>query len=168
MWTLYSFLTLLVINTSAQNCEINSDCPDFFKCSHGACIESVANYRSQIAGSILIVLIASLSNAGGVGTGLIVMPVLFSMFRLSVHAAIPMCDVVILGASMIGIGVKILSRDPHRDRPLVMYDLILLIIAPLLLGTILGVVVNTYTPDFVILSLLCLVLMYFSYKSIIL
>jgi uncharacterized membrane protein YfcA len=168
MWTLFSLLYFLLINTFASKCEINSDCPDFFICSHGTCIESVASYRTQIAGSILIVLIASLSNAGGVGTGLIVMPVLISMFRLSVHAAIPMCDVVILGTSVIGIGVKILSRDPYRDRPLVMYDLILLIIPPLLLGTILGVVVNTYTPDFVILSLLCLVLMYFSYKSIIL
>lgn len=169
MWKLY-IISMVLIYTSAQKCTINSECPQSFNCSDGVCTHKSVEYfnRTEIIGSILITLITSLSNAGGIGSGLIVLPVLIIMFGLNVHAAIPLCDVVILGGSLIGIWMKIMKRDPLRDRPLIMYDLILLIMSPLLFGTTIGVMVNTFTPDSVIFCLVSLVLAYFSYKSFIL
>ena len=90
----------------------------------------------EIIGYLIIFIISGLANAAGIGGGPVMTPILVCLFFFETHTAIPLAQVIVFGGSLVAISVKLSSRHPTRDRPLIFYQLIMLIQAPLLFGII--------------------------------
>ena len=159
--TALSFLTLVV------GCKTDSDCSRL-----SVCISEECEHKDlfpmgvvEYLGVFLVILLAGLSNAGGVGGGAIMTPILILLFGFIPHYAIPISQVIIFGGSLIAIAMKLPSRHPTRDKPLIFYDLILLTNSPLLLGISTGVMLNEILPSWVIELLLTIVLVYMAFNT---
>jgi uncharacterized membrane protein YfcA len=113
----------------------------------------------------LIALCALLSAGGGIGGGALFIPIYLIIYGLTAHQAIPLSKITIFGLAIGGFSVLYSKRHPYRDAPLIDYDLGLLLIPCILLGTIAGVYLNVIFPAFVIVVSLVLLLTYTSFVT---
>jgi uncharacterized membrane protein YfcA len=99
-----------------------------------------------------------------VGGGGIFVPVLSFLGGFSLKDAIPLSNVFILGGSVASLWVNAPLRHPVADRPLIDY-VVSMVIGPMLLGgTMVGVLLNTVSPDFMVTGLLAVVLTFATYR----
>jgi uncharacterized membrane protein YfcA len=117
---------------------------------------------SQIIGSFLVLIASGLANAGGIGGGPIMVIILMTLFHLKAHESVPISQLIIFGGSLIAIFIKVFLRHPIKIRPLIDFDISLLLCSPILLGTSLGVMINLVIPQWLILLLLTILLFYIS------
>jgi uncharacterized membrane protein YfcA len=122
--------------------------------------------RYEIIGYILIFLVSALANSAGVGGGPIMTPILVCLFCFNTHTAIPLSQVTVFGGALLAVGMKIPNRHPTRDRPLINYQLIMLVQAPLLFGTAFGAIINTILPSWLIELLLTMMIVVMCYKTL--
>lgn len=120
---------------------------------------------SEIIGYILIFIISALANSAGIGGGPVMTPILVLLFAFQTHTAIPLAQVIVFGGALMAIGLRMPVRHPTRDRPLIFYQLIMLVQAPLLFGTSLGALLNTLFPAWLIEILLTSVLVFMCYNT---
>lgn len=167
MPSLLNILTALSFLTLVLSCRTDSDCSRLSVCISEECEHKDLFPMSitEYLGVILVILLAGLSNAGGIGGGAIMMPILILLFGFVPHYAIPISQVIIFGGSLIAIVMKLPSRHPTRDKPLIFYDLILLTTSPLLLGISTGVMLNEIFPSWIIELLLTIVLAYMTFNT---
>ena len=116
----------------------------------------------KIIGSFLVLIASGLANAGGIGGGPIMVIILMTLFEVAVHEAVPISQLIIFGGSLIAILIKVFLRHPIKVRPLIDFDISLLLCSPILLGTSFGVMINLIIPQWLILLLLTLLLFYIS------
>ncbi|CAG9324215.1 unnamed protein product [Blepharisma stoltei] len=159
-------LILLIALVTAQNkfspkCKKDSDCDPMNHCNEevGKCVHKDLMPLSgqEVAGTILVFLMSALSNAGGIGGSSIMIAFLLLIFNFETHMVIPIVQVIIMSGSIIAVFLKFKSRHPARDRPLIFYDILMLEVAPLLLGSSIGVFLNIGFPTWLILAILILV-----------
>eukprot|EP00927_Polykrikos_kofoidii_P000557 TRINITY_DN10207_c0_g1_i1.p1 TRINITY_DN10207_c0_g1~~TRINITY_DN10207_c0_g1_i1.p1 ORF type:complete len:579 (-),score=68.07 TRINITY_DN10207_c0_g1_i1:201-1937(-) len=98
-----------------------------------------------------------LCSATGVGGNIIQVSLFMVMGRLSPHDAVPMSKVVVLSGA-IGALVVHLSRD-NSSRSFVSWELCRLAIPACLLGTVIGVSINTRIPDVYLVMTLSVLLL---------
>lgn len=115
--------------------------------------------------SALIALCALLSAGGGIGGGALFIPIYLILYGLTAHQAVPLSKITIFGLAIGGFSVLYTKRHPYKDAPLIDYDLTMLLIPCILLGTIAGVYLNVIFPAFVIVISLVVLLSYTSYKT---
>ena len=53
----------------------------------------------EICGTFIIIVMSALANAGGIGGGGIMVPILIIMFLFQAHFAIPLSQAIIFGGS---------------------------------------------------------------------
>lgn len=63
-----------------------------------------------------------------------------------------------MGGCFAALSIKLFHRHPTKDKPLVDYDILLLIISPVLIGTSIGVIVNIILPYWTIILLLAIII----------
>ena len=115
------------------------------------------NHR-MIFGTVAIFVMGAIVAAGGGGGGGIFVPTLILVVGLSPHFAIPLSKVTIFGASIGGYIVNGGERSPVANRPLIYYDIALIMEPPILMGTVLGVYLNVLFPEYILVIMLILVL----------
>jgi hypothetical protein len=113
----------------------------------------------------LIAVCALLSAGGGIGGGALFIPIYLIVYGLTAHQAVPLSKITIFGLAIGGFTVLYSKRHPYKDAPLIDYDLTMLLIPGILLGTIAGVYLNVIFPAFVIVISLVVLLTYTSYKT---
>ena len=95
----------------------------------------------KILGLIVIVLIAMLTNAAGIGGGAILIPIYTFIFDFTVGGSIPLSKATILSGAVMNI---ILSYDKriknHQNSFLIDYKLVSFIVPLILAGTMIGVI----------------------------
>lgn len=165
-----SYILWIIIFSCSQfanGCSDDSDCSRLNFCRDDECVHKdlMPVDILEYLGSGLVIVLAGLSNAGGIGGGAIMMPILILLFGFVPHYAIPLSQVIIFGGSLIAIVMKLSSRHPTRDRPLIFYELIFLTISPLLLGISTGVILNQIFPNWLIELLLTFVLCYMTLNT---
>lgn len=116
----------------------------------------------EVIGCILILISSGLANAGGIGGGPIMVIILMTLFEFKAHEAVPISQLIIFGGSLIAIFIKVFLRHPIKIRPLIDFDISLLLCSPILIGTSLGVIINLIIPQWLILMLLTALLFYIS------
>ena len=79
----------------------------------------------DVGGSLLIGLGLMIAASGGIGGGGILVPLLIIVFGFKPKYAIPLSNFTILGSSVTNIMMNLPKRHPDADRPLVDWDLIL-------------------------------------------
>ena len=106
-----------------------------------------------------------MSNASGLGGGLLFIPVLLLIMKFYAHEAIPISKVVIFAGALTSFIQNTKVKRPKRNTKALDYNLIIVNSSNLLLGTVFGVTLNKILPNTLILFLLCILLFYYSHKT---
>eukprot|EP01130_Rhizamoeba_saxonica_P010312 TRINITY_DN4220_c0_g1_i3.p1 TRINITY_DN4220_c0_g1~~TRINITY_DN4220_c0_g1_i3.p1 ORF type:complete len:420 (-),score=54.50 TRINITY_DN4220_c0_g1_i3:554-1813(-) len=111
---------------------------------------------------ILLILVlfigGSIAAGGGIGGGGVFVPVLILVGRFSPKDAVPLSNCLIGGASIANYLQMGRYKHPTANRPLIYYNLAMLMQPLALGGTVIGVILNEIFPDWLTLALLMLTL----------
>jgi uncharacterized membrane protein YfcA len=141
---------MLLWVVSSGSCVSNSDCSHSNLCISGSCSHKALLPINgfDVLGELCVVMISALANASGLGGGALMTITLLVVFNFP------------LGALL-----RIRLRHPFRDRPAIDYELLLLTITPLLLGTNVGVFLEMIFPAWTILGILTLLLGWITFEG---
>ena len=143
-------------------CESDNQCLELQFCSEGECkhkpLFPIA--LSEIVGCFLIFLSSGLANAAGIGGGALFVAYFVFLFGFNPCDAVALGQANILGGCFAALFIKLFHRHPSKDRPIIEYDILLLIISPVLIGTSLGVIINIILPYWAIILILVIVIGY--------
>eukprot|EP00879_Flechtneria_rotunda_P001978 GHRR01002153.1.p1 GENE.GHRR01002153.1~~GHRR01002153.1.p1 ORF type:complete len:776 (+),score=239.30 GHRR01002153.1:136-2463(+) len=106
-----------------------------------------------VAGIVLFI-----AAGAGVGGGPVLVPVYLSLGAFSTAAAVALSNSTILAGSVANTLCNMRKRHPFRDRPLVDWDLILLMQPPTLIGAVAGSYINKLLPSWISHLLLAIML----------
>jgi len=115
---------------------------------------------------VLTFFASALGAAGGIGGGGIMVPMLVSLGGFSVHHAIPLTQATVFGASLMNLVHNFKKRHPDFDRPLIDYHTALMLEVTTLLGTVVGVDLNSTSPVWLITILLIVVLSFTTHRTL--
>lgn len=114
---------------------------------------------------IVLFFVSAIANAGGIGGGGLVVPILMVILQFYTHEAIPLSKLMIFAGAITSyiLGFKI--KHPFRNAVAIEYNIPMLLCPMLLLGTMVGVTLNKVLPPIVIIVSLTLVLIYNTFKT---
>jgi uncharacterized membrane protein YfcA len=114
---------------------------------------------------LVLFICGAVAAGGGIGGGGVFIPILFLLGGFRLKDAVPISNVMIAGASIANYFQMAPQKHPNVDRPLIYYDLALIINPLALLGTIFGVMLNTISPEWLVLVLLIITLIVTVYRT---
>ena len=97
---------------------------------------------SDFWGTLTVTLGLLVAAAGGIGGGGILVPLLILIFNFSPKFAVPLSNFTIVGSSITNMVLNIPKRHPECDRPLVDWDLIL-VMEPLTMAGAVSLCIST-------------------------
>ena len=161
-------------NALEEKCDIviedgvqHSNCPDLYTCEAGICVhKDVFPLTSdEIIGTLLIMFVTGLANAGGSSGATLTSLFLLMFFKYNENKAIMVAYALVFGGALgnfVNVGF---GRSAKTGRPCINYDLALICMPLMLLGTSLGIILNRMiAPLFITVGLT--VVMYISVKKI--
>ena len=119
----------------------------------------------EIVGLVCIVVGSALSNAGGIGGGGLLIPILILILKFETHEAIPISKIMIFTGALTAFIMGLNYKHPYRDAIALDYNIAGVLIPMILFGTIVGVTLNKVMPFSVILICLSIVLVVNTYKT---
>ena len=103
-----------------------------------------------LIGFLSIFIAAGMSNASGLGGGLLFIPVLLLIMNFYPHEAIPISKIVIFAGALTSFIQNIKVKRPGRNTKALNYNLVIVNAPNLLIGTVLGVTLNKILPNAII------------------
>lgn len=91
---------------------------------------------SDYWGIVLVTLGLMIAASGGIGGGGILVPLFILVFGFSPKHAIPLSNFTIVGSSITNMVLNIPKRHPHANRPLVDWDLIMVMEPVTMIGAV--------------------------------
>lgn len=170
LWPLFlaSVVTACTDNTK-DICIVEDDCRYLNSCNaDGCCVHKdlMPLKDTEAGGTILVFVISGMANAGGIGGGPIMTAFGILTFYFNTKQAIPLSQVIIAAGAFIGLAIRLLLRHPIKNRPMLEYHISMIIIPPILFGSLFGVMVNKILPNVAILSMLTLVLIFITFMTL--
>ena len=107
-----------------------------------------------------------ISAVGGIGGGGILIPIFILIMDFSPKLAIPLSSISILGGALANSIFNFRKRHPLVDRPLIDWDLILVMEPLTIAGALIGAILNKVLPEFFIIVMLVLLLSFTANKTI--
>jgi len=107
-----------------------------------------------------------LAAGGGIGGGGILMPIYILILRLPVKRAIPLVNVTVFGGAIANTLLNVPKRHPLVDRPLVDWDLILVMEPLTMAGALIGALLAKLLPSIILVTSLVAVLSFTAYKTL--
>lgn len=161
------YFILLLVST-AYSCQLNSDCSNGEVCNKGQCEHKSLFPMDglEILSTFLIFSMSGLAGASGIGGGVLYVIFFITMFSFNPSTAVALSQFTMVGTSFTASFIKIFHRHPARNRPLIDYDIISILISPLLIGTTVGVILNITSPYWLILLILTVALAYLTSSTI--
>ncbi len=120
---------------------------------------------SELIGAGSIVLGSAVSNAGGIGGGGLLIPILILIFKFSTHEAIPVSKLMIFTGALTAFTMGLKNKHPYRNGIPLDLNVAGVLVPMLLFGTMVGVSLNKVMPPSVILISLTLVLILNTFKT---
>ncbi|BBN02930.1 uncharacterized protein MPTK1_2g19400 [Marchantia polymorpha subsp. ruderalis] len=109
---------------------------------------------------------AGLSSAGGLGGGGLFVPLFNLMLQFDPKTSAALSNFMILGGSIVNLIINLRQHHPfHKSKPVIDFDVLLLMQPNMLLGISIGVIFNVILPSWLITALLALVLGYMTFHS---
>jgi len=141
--TLLFFFLLLTFAIAKDQCQISQDCSSTDYCFKGKCLpkEPFPLNSPEIFGIILVLLLTGLSNAGGVGGGPLLSSILIIALNYNENKAFAIVSALVFGGS-VGNFLNVLTQRDPSGKPLINYNLALICVPPILLGTMLGILLS--------------------------
>lgn len=121
---------------------------------------------SDVAGFILEALSLMIAAGGGIGGGGILVPIYSLVLGFRPKHAIPLANVSVFGGAIANVLLNLSKRHPHADRPLIDWELILLMQPPLIAGSLIGAILNKLIPESILVVMLVLILSITAYKTL--
>lgn len=148
------YLLILTVLTAAE------DCPTLYIYNGSECVRKdlLPLSMSEVFGVLLIFLASILANATGIGGGGIFVPVLILIMGFTITEAIPLSKALILGGAIAALIVNWSRIHPYSNISLINFPVVSLLHPMLMLGTIIGVILNRAFPEWLILTLLIVTL----------
>ena len=158
---------LLLIIFLASSCKTDSECSRLYICTDQNCEHKDLFPLSlnDIFGSFAILCASCLANASGLGGGPLMTIILIVIFDFHIAEAVPLSQVAVCAGTFIGTILRIHLRHPTCDRPAIDYELLLLVISPLLLGTSIGVLLEMLISSWLTLGLLSIILAWITFEA---
>ncbi|GKY95595.1 hypothetical protein MPSEU_000520800 [Mayamaea pseudoterrestris] len=103
---------------------------------------------------------------GGVGGGGILVPVYLLVMHFSPKQGIPLSNVTVLGGAIANTILNIPKRHPDANRPLVDWDLILVMEPLTIAGALIGAFLNKILPETLLILLLVALLTFTSWETL--
>lgn len=103
------------------------------------------------------------ANAGGIGGGALLMPILLIFLKAEVYDAAPLSNFCILLSSLIRFYMTFNKQHPERPKTLQDYEVATVFMPLMMVGTSLGVIVNVMLPAAIALFLLIVVVTFMIY-----
>lgn len=166
--TVCLLLLCLVLTHAAQDtCKKQSDCRALSECKNSLCIhkELTMPAPSEYIGMVVIFILSGLGAASGLGGGPLMTPTFILIWFFSSYDAIPLSQLVIFCSCLMTIYVRMQQRHPEANRPMIDWDLLVLLEPPIITGTLFGVLLNYVLPDWSILIMLELLLIFCTYSA---
>ena len=145
----------------------DSDCNDLNLCRNHKCEHKPFSPPStaEIIGAISITLGSAVSNAGGIGGGGLLIPILILILRFSTHEAIPISKLMIFTGALTAFIMGLKNKHPYRNGIPLDLNVAGLLVPMLLFGTMVGVSLNKVMPPSIILISLTIVLLINTFKT---
>jgi len=103
---------------------------------------------------------------GGVGGGGVLVPIFILIMRFKAKHAIPLSNITVLGGAFANAYLNLSKRHPLIDRPLVDWDLILIMEPLAIAGALLGAFLNKVLNELVLMVSLVVLLSFTAYTSL--
>ena len=166
MKTIFLFIICILIFKTTNSkiwCETNETCSTNIStsyhcnleqniCEHNSLLEF---HKSYLIGAILIIFISAFANAGGIGGGSVIVPVLTIIFAFEVKEAIPLSKATIFAGAVVNVLFLINKRNlKNPNKSLIDYKLCSFMLPIMMCGTFFGVYLNFIFPPMVIIVFL--------------
>jgi uncharacterized membrane protein YfcA len=107
-----------------------------------------------------------LAAGGGIGGGGLLVPIYVLVMGFSPKHAIPLSNITVLGGALANTILNVRKRHPLADRPLVDWDLILVMEPLTIAGALIGAFLNKVLPETLLVVMLVLLLSFTAYGSL--
>lgn len=107
-----------------------------------------------------------LAAGGGIGGGGILVPIYILVMDFSPKHAIPLSNITVLGGALANMLLNIRKRHPLADRPLVDWDLILVMEPLTIAGALIGAFLNKLLPELFLTVMLVVLLSFTAYTTL--
>jgi len=121
---------------------------------------------SDYWGTFFVSLGLMVAASGGVGGGGILVPLFILVYKFQPKYAVAMSNFTIVGSSFTNIAMNLTKRHPLADRPLVDWDLILVMEPLTMVGAVVGAFASKLLPDWLLTSLLVLLLAFTTWTTL--
>ncbi len=130
-----------------------SNCPALHSCVHGFCLHKniFPLTTREYVGTFLLTFIAGLANAGGLGGGALLSPILLILFNYSPNKAIMIVYSIVFGGSLGNFLNVAFQRNPATGKSFIDYDLTLICMPLMIAGASVGVLLNRVFPPLLVL-----------------
>ena len=126
----------------------------------------VMTWRTGLAIPLYLIF-AMLAISSGVGGGLFWVPLFTALMQFTVKSAAALSQSCVAGGCLGGTVYSIMQRNPHTDsRPMIDYSLTLVLMPALVQGISIGVMLNYIIPSVIISSLLVIILLLISGRTL--
>ncbi|KAL4466077.1 hypothetical protein ABPG74_004314 [Tetrahymena malaccensis] len=135
---------------STISCTTDSDCDFNFYCSSNlTCVHDSLWPPSalDIITYILIPIVVGIGNVGGLGGGIVKVPMLMLMLNYQTKVATFISYCILFGSCLANSTLLIFKKHPLQDKPIIDYNIVLMINPMVLLGTNIGIFLNILLPE---------------------
>jgi len=103
---------------------------------------------AQIVGSVVLYVSSTLSAGAGVGGGALNVPIFYLVWGFTYRESVVMSLATLMGNYLCQVLINLTERHPiQRDRPLIYWDAVLILLPAELAGANIGVILSAIFPD---------------------
>ncbi len=132
--------------------------------------------EKELIGAFLIFIGSAISNAGGIGGkfleiliynigGGLLVPILILYLNFYTKEAIPISKLMIFTGSLTAFIMGFKNKNPYRNTTAIDFNMAIILIPLVLFGTMIGVTFNKIFPPWMILTLLTIILLINTFKT---
>lgn len=159
-------LTSIVSSTPPLLLEQQSNSTDFME-NHPSDHAPLFPFKAEdFIGFLFATLGLILAAGGGIGGGGILVPIYILILGFLPKHAIPLSNVTVFGGAIANTIRNVTKRHPNADRPLIDWDLILVMEPSTLIGALIGANLNKILSETVIAVMLVVLLTFTAYSTL--
>ena len=145
------------LGTYADRCFLDYSCHLLSACEEGICVHKAVWPITLLDGVLWLCVcaISALANTVEASERVVLVPVIIWIGGFSAHQALPIVNIAAVGGLSVALAYQHLTLRLSAD-----YRLVLILLVPLLLGTSIGVTVNAILPEWFLLGLLLVSLLF--------
>jgi len=164
---LFTIISIASTTETGDACQVTDDCPALHSCSENICVHKdlFPITAREVIGTMIILTMNALLTAAGVGGGAAYVPYVMLLFEVNLQKAIAYAYLCVFGGGLGNLANTIFLKNPKTKRFMINYDVNLIILPALMIGIMIGLILQRIFPALVTNIILLIVLAYSMYKN---